>query len=81
MTDRIDKLEVRGLVRRRPDKSDRRGVIVSLTATGKGAIDDAISLRLNAADESLQGICPKERNNLAELLKKVRLTGFVSDGD
>ena len=75
MTNRIDKLEVRGLVRRRPDKSDRRGVIVSLTATGKGAIDDAIGLRLNAADESLQGICPKERNNLAELLKKVRLTG------
>ena len=75
MTNRIDKLEVRGLVRRRPAKSDRRGVIVSLTAKGKGAIDDAIGLRLNAADESLQGICPKERKNLAELLKKVRLTG------
>ena len=75
MTNRIDKLEVRELVRRRPAKSDRRGVIVSLTAKGKGAIDDAISLRLNAADESLQGICPKERKNLAELLKKVRLTG------
>lgn len=81
MTNRIDKLEVKGLVRRRRDRSDRRGVIVSLTAAGRGAIDDAIRLRLHAADESLQGICPKERNDLAELLKKVHVTGFVGDGE
>jgi DNA-binding MarR family transcriptional regulator len=79
MTNRIDKLEVRGLVRRRPDKNDRRGVIVSLTAAGRGAIDDAIQLRLDAADESMQGICPKELNDLSKLLKKVRVAGVVGD--
>ena len=79
MTNRIDKLEVRGLVRRRPDKNDRRGVIVSLTAAGRGAIDDAIQLRLDAADESMQGICPKELNDLSKLLKKVRVARFASD--
>ena len=75
MTNRIDRLEARGLVRRRPDKSDRRGVIVSLTPAGKRTIDEAIQSRLDAADDSLQGITSKERNDLAALLRKVRLTG------
>ena len=75
MTNRIDKLETRGLVRRKADKSDRRAVIVSLTSAGKRAIDDAIQLRLEAADESLRGLSARERNDLARLLRKVRLTG------
>ena len=74
MTNRIDKLEARGLVRRRPDKNDRRGVIVSLTAAGRRTIDDAIKSRLDVADESLQGISSKERRELAALLRKVRLS-------
>ena len=78
MTNRIDKLEAREMVRRRPDKSDRRAVIVSLTPPGKHAIDEAIQRRLDAADDSLQGISSKERNDLAALLRKVRLTGTVN---
>lgn len=74
MTNRIDKLESRGLVRRWPDKSDRRGVVVSLTSAGQRTINKAIQLRLEAADESLAGITPTERKQLAVLLRKVRLT-------
>lgn len=81
MTNRIDKLEERGLVSRKPDKSDRRAVIVSLTTAGKRAIDDAIQLRLDAADESLQGLSARERNDLASLLRKVRLTGTEEAGE
>jgi DNA-binding MarR family transcriptional regulator len=75
MTNRIDKLEERELVTRKADKSDRRAVIVSLTTMGKRTIDDAIQLRLDAADESLQGLSDNERSDLAALLRKVRLTG------
>lgn len=75
MTNRIDKLESRGFVTRTADEKDRRAVIVSLTPAGKRAIDDAIQLRLDAADESLQGLSARERNDLAALLRKVRLTG------
>lgn len=74
MTNRIDKLESRGFVTRKADKTDRRAVIVSLTPPGKRAIDDAIQLRLDAADESLQGLTARERSDLAALLRKVRLT-------
>ena len=76
MTNRIDKLESRGLVTRAADENDRRAVIVSLTRAGRRAIDDAIQLRLDAADESLQGLSQRERSDLIRLLRKVRLTGI-----
>jgi DNA-binding MarR family transcriptional regulator len=82
MTNRIDKLEARGMVQRRAGKRDRRAVIVSLTTSGKRAIDDAIHARLDAADNSLQGISSKERKDLAVLLRKVRLSGAgVDEGE
>ena len=73
MTNRVDKLETRGLVRRQRDAHDRRGVVVSLTARGRRKIDAAIQLRLDAADESLADISPDERARLADLLRKVCL--------
>ena len=73
MTNRVDRLEERGLVRRRRDQKDRRGVVVSLTASGRRAIDKAIQLRLDAADESLRSINRRERKDLAALLRKVKL--------
>ena len=73
MTNRVDRLEERGFVRRRRDRKDRRGVVVLLTASGRRAIDKAIQLRLDAADESLRSLNSKERKELADLLRKVRL--------
>ena len=79
MTNRIDKLEARSLVVRRPGEKDRRSVVVSLSREGRRLIDSAIQLRLEAADDSLQGLSMAERRRLADLLRKVRL-GFVNDG-
>ena len=73
MTNRIDKLEARGLVVRRPGKTDRRSVVVSLSREGRRLIDTAIQQRLEAADDSLKGITKAERRRLAGLLRKVRL--------
>ena len=39
MTNRIDRLEQAGLVRRRPDPQDKRGVLVRLTAAGRARVD------------------------------------------
>lgn len=79
MTNRIDKLEKRRLVRRRADRADRRGVNVSLTANGLRMIDAAIGLRLDAADESLDSLSAGERKRLAALLRKVVLASAASD--
>lgn len=74
MTNRVDILEERGFVRREKDKHDRRGVLVSLTSHGRRIIDQAIQLRLEAADEGLTGITAEELQELARLLRKIRLT-------
>ena len=73
MTNRIDRLEERGLVRRRPDSDDRRSVIVFLTPAGRRLIDEAIRFRLDAAREQLAGLTAAERDQLARLLRKVVL--------
>ncbi len=73
MTNRIDKLADKKLVRREPDTTDRRGVNVALTDKGISVIDEAIRLRLAAADKGVQGLTKKERARLATLLRKVVL--------
>lgn len=69
MTNRIDRLETRGLVRRRPDPKDRRGVNVSLTAKGRKLIDRGIQYRLDSARESLQALSAAQQRQLAQLLR------------
>lgn len=73
MTNRIDKLAANKLVRRKRDPTDRRGVIVVLTKRGVRVTDQAIQLRLEAADQGIQGLSRKERATLASLLRKVVL--------
>jgi DNA-binding MarR family transcriptional regulator len=72
MTTRIDQLEERGLVKRKPDPDDRRSVRVSLTESGVALIDGAIQSRLTAADVNADSLSRKERvvfeNGLRKLL-------------
>lgn len=79
MTNRIDNLESRGFVRRKPNPDDRRGVTVCLTAAGRRIVDQAISLRLASAEESLRGLRPAEQERLAALLRKVVITADADD--
>lgn len=73
MTNRIDRLEERGLVERKADPEDRRSVIVQLTPKGRQAIDEAIHVRLEAARDSLKYLGQDELNQLVELLRSVVL--------
>jgi DNA-binding MarR family transcriptional regulator len=73
MTNRIDRLESRGLVRRKPDSRDRRGVNVSLTAQGRKLIDRAIQYRLESARDSLEVLTATQQRELANLLRSAVL--------
>lgn len=72
MTNRIDKLESKGYVRRRSDPDDRRGVLVSLTRSGRKAIDAAIQSRFELANRQIGALSELERNRLAGLLRQLR---------
>jgi DNA-binding MarR family transcriptional regulator len=69
MTNRIDRLESRGFVRREPDANDRRGVQVVLTASGRSAVDDAMSDLLAREHVLLSSVDEGDRQVLADLLR------------
>jgi DNA-binding MarR family transcriptional regulator len=69
MTNRIDRLESRGLVRREPDPNDRRGVRVVLTDPGRRAVDDAMSDLLAREHSLLASLDSEDRQSLADLLR------------
>jgi DNA-binding MarR family transcriptional regulator len=71
MTARVDKLVDRGLVSRRPDPHDRRGVLVRLTGPGRTAVDAALAGLLTREEELLAGLDAAQRSELAELLRRV----------
>lgn len=71
MTNRIDKLEQRGLVERSAHVTDRRAVLVSLTSDGLKLIDEAIRARLEAAKATLQDLSQSETEQLASSLRKL----------
>ncbi len=73
MTNRVDRLAARGLVERLPDPNDRRGVLVKLTPEGRVAVDGAFEALVDAERELLADLPPKERKQLAGLLRRLML--------
>ncbi|MCO7190923.1 MULTISPECIES: MarR family transcriptional regulator [unclassified Pseudoalteromonas] len=71
MTNRIDKLENKGLVTRNPDPNDRRGVMVAITEQGLTLIDEVISEHVAKGEELLSPLASEERTQLADLLRKL----------
>ncbi|MEJ2138655.1 MAG: MarR family transcriptional regulator [Gammaproteobacteria bacterium] len=73
MTNRIDRLEDRGLVEREPDPDDRRGVLVELTEAGRALVDKAIEARLGVANAQLANLTGRERRAISSGLRKIHL--------
>ncbi|WP_242659600.1 MarR family winged helix-turn-helix transcriptional regulator [Thermostaphylospora chromogena] len=69
MTNRIDRLAAAGLVRRRPDPGDRRGVLVSLTEAGRTRVDAAFTDLLRREQALLAALPHRDRRTLADLLR------------
>lgn len=70
MTNRIDRLEKKGLVRRIPDPEDRRGILVELTEQGRELIDSTLPLHVANEARLLESLSTAEQHILAELLRK-----------
>jgi DNA-binding MarR family transcriptional regulator len=79
MTNRIDRLAERGLVRREPDPNDRRGVLVTLTDAGLASVDAALSHLLKHEQELLVGLTSRQREQLADLLRELGAPFETSD--
>jgi DNA-binding MarR family transcriptional regulator len=71
MTNRLDKLERRGLIRRTPDPQDRRGVLLELTSDGHARLEEYIDLGAGRERELLDGLSPTDKQELNRLLSKL----------
>ena len=81
MTNRLDRLEGRGLVRRRPDPADGRGVRVRLTVKGRTRVDRALADLVAREGELLAGLRSADRDRLATLLRQVLVRFEAPDPD
>ena len=70
-TKRLDRLERAGLIVRKPDPNDRRGVSIELTPTGRKVIDAAYPQHMANEDRLLAPLTKTERRQLAGLLRKL----------
>ena len=73
MTNRVDRLEAAGLVERRPDPGDRRGVLVALTPDGKRVVDAAVADHVENERRLLEPLTAEEQQTLIALLRKLLL--------
>lgn len=69
ITQRLDRLESRGLVTRAPSASDGRGVRVALTEAGHTLIDQALPDHVRTEHRLLAALGPDQRGALADTLR------------
>lgn len=73
LTDRLDRLESRGLIRRRPSEEDARSMLVELTAQGRKRIEAAFRDDMEIENALVASLTREERDTLVRLLRKLLL--------
>ncbi len=71
MTNRVDRLSERGLVTRKPNPLDGRGVIVQLTAQGRERVEAALIDLIHAERELTSVLSPGEIADLSGQLRSL----------
>ena len=78
MTNRLDRLEERGLIERLPNPNDRRGLDVRLTARGVRLADDLVGEHVENEKQMLAPLNAREREQLERITRKL-LAHLVED--
>src|SRR5437899_1804524 len=70
MTNRLDRLEKAGFLRRLPDPDDRRGILVELTAKGRKVYNDAVGAQARKEAHVAAALGDEEKEQLNALLRR-----------
>ena len=73
MTNRLDRLEEAGLVRRRPDPNDRRGVLMEMTEKGRETYERAVGVQAKKEELVTSALDAGEKKQLNDLLRRLML--------
>jgi len=71
MTNRLDRLEKRGLIKRTLDPNDRRGLKIILSDEGFALADEMVVSHVDTEERMLSALTNAERKQLRSLLTKV----------
>lgn len=71
MTNRLDRLDNAGHVRRAHDPHNRRSVLVTLTPDGRALVDEALEAHLANEQQLLGALSPAERRRLDASLRRL----------
>ena len=71
ITQRLDRLEEKGLITRERSDADGRAVGVTLTHAGRAALDAALPDHLETERRLLEGLPTADRERLADLLRRL----------
>lgn len=81
ITQRLDRLEEKGLITRGRSEADGRAVVVTLTDAGRTALDTALPDHLETERGLLAGLDRQEQEQLAGLLRRFLVSlGRTPDG-
>jgi DNA-binding MarR family transcriptional regulator len=80
MTNRLDRLEQAGLVRRLPDPDDRRGILVELTPDGKRVYEDAVGAQGRKESLVASALTVAEKKQLNALLRRLMIEFERAEG-
>jgi DNA-binding MarR family transcriptional regulator len=73
MTNRLDRLEERGLITRERDPEDRRSVLASITPQGEDVVSQAVEQQAKKESDFLGTLKPEEQRRLNALLRSLIL--------
>lgn len=71
MTNRLDRMEAAGLIRRLPDPSDRRGTLVEATELGRRKWDDVVATAAVNEANLTSVLSQTEKERLHDLLREL----------
>lgn len=81
MTNRLDRLAERGLIEREADPDDGRGVLVTMTASGRLRVDDALTRLVAVERQLLADLDPRTRDELATILRHLTVAMAIDQHD
>ncbi|MDD5158670.1 MAG: MarR family transcriptional regulator [Sulfuricurvum sp.] len=67
----LDKLELKGLVKRSAKENDRRAYIITITPEGKKLRDLLVKMGEEVMDKALQGLSTEQKDELSHMLQLI----------